>query len=585
MRRFLLGATLLGVLSGSAVMLVAQAPATDPVIQAMHDEIERARKLAFNNLQAPYFIQIGLDEAETFQVSATMGGVVSRRFDRFRSPDVRVRVGDYSFDNSNFQGGFGFGSRYDLGRFPQENSYPVLRRYFWLETDSAYKAAVEALSRKQAALRNITQSEKLNDFAHAEALHRIEQFRHLSIDQDAWTNQVRGLSALFDQFPTVRSSSVDLDASDGGFTMVNSEGTEIREPENVVVVRARAATQAADGMSVHDAVTFHAFDSTHLPSQAEMTAGVTAMAKNLVALAAAPKGEDYSGPVLFEGQAGAQVFAEVLGRNLALTRRPVSEGGRGGAVQPSEFEGRVGSRVLPDSFDVVDDPTQKEWRGRPLFGSYDVDREGVTAKPLRMVEKGVLKSFLLTRQPVHGFEGSNGRARLPGSYGASYATISNLFVSSSETVPVAELKKKLIEMAQQRGKPYGLLVRRMDFPSTGSVEDARRLLAGSQGSAHPVSMPILVYKVFPDGREELVRGMRFRGFSARSLRDIQAAGDDSNVFEFMDSPAPFALIGAASFNIEACVVAPSILIDDLELHPAEDEQPKLPVVPAPGITP
>ena len=96
-----------------------------------------------------------------------------------------------------------------------------------------------------------------------------------------------------------------------------------------------------------------------------------------MALAKAPKGEDYSGPVLFEGTAGAQIFAEVLGQNLALTRRPVADGGRGGGAQPSELEGRMGARVLPESFDVVDDPTQTEWRGRPLFGSYEVDREGV----------------------------------------------------------------------------------------------------------------------------------------------------------------------------------------------------------------
>ena len=78
----------------------------------------------------------------------------------------------------------------------------------------------------------------------------------------------------------------------------------------------------------------------------------------------------------------------------------------------------MGARVLPDTFDVVDDPTQKEWRGRPLFGSYEVDREGVVPKPLRLIEKGVLKNYLLTRQPVRGYEGSNGRARLPGNFGA-----------------------------------------------------------------------------------------------------------------------------------------------------------------------
>ena len=97
-------------------------------------------------------------------------------------------------------------------------------------------------------------------------------------------------------------------------------------------------------------------------------------------------------------------------------------------------------------------------------------------------------------------------------------------------------------------------------------------------------MPILVYKVYPDGREELVRGLRFRGLNVRSLKDILAAGDDSAAFEYLDNAAPFALIGGAGFTTEACVVAPSILIDDLELHPVEDELPKLPVVPAPEMT-
>ena len=231
---------------------------------------------------------------------------------------------------------------------------------------------------------------------------------------------------------------------------------------------------------------------------------------------------------------------------------------------------------------MVDDPTQKEWRGRPLFGSYDVDREAVVAKPLRLVEKGVLKSYLLTRQPVRGFEGSNGRARLPGSFGTGIAVFSNLFISSSETVPVTEMKKKLMDLCQTRGKPYGILVRKMDFPSSAPIDEARRILNATQGG-RPLSVPILIYKVFPDGREELVRGLRFRGVSTRSLKDILAAGDDSTVFEFMNNAAPFALIGGGQFTAETTVVAPSILIDDLELHPVEEELPKLPVVTAPPI--
>ena len=560
---------------------IAQAPVADPMIAAMRDEAARSSKLNLPNLEPPYFVEYVLDEAESFAVTANLGGLVSRRRDVFREPEVHVRVGDYKFDNTNFAGGGSGGSRYDLEGFPVENAYPVLRRYLWLETDSAYKGALEAISRKRAAMRSMQQGDQLNDFAHAEPVHYVKPFGRLAIDEDEWANRVRTLSGIFAKFPEVKNSGVELQSAEGGYYVVNSEGTEVKAVENVTYVRARAQAQAEDGMTVRDVVAFHSLDLAHMASETQMERGVTAMAENVVALAKAAKGEDYSGPVLFEGMAGAQVFAEVLGKNLAPLRRPA--GGRGGSAPAGDLEGRMGARVLPDTFDVVDDPTQKEWRGRPLFGSYEVDREGVIPKPLRLVEKGVLKAFLLTRQPVKGFEGSNGRARLPGAGASSYADISNLFVSSSQTVPAAELKKKLIELIGARNKPYGMIVRKMDFPSSAAIDEVRSLLQAAQGAAHPVSIPLLVYKVFPDGREELVRGLRFRGFTARSLKDILAAGDDQTVFEFMNNEAPFALIGGSSFMAETCVVAPSILIDDLELHPAEEEQPKLPVAPAPDM--
>jgi hypothetical protein len=564
----------------AALAVCAQAPVADPLMQALHDEVDRSVKLKLPNLETPYFVEYVVDESDSFSVSASLGGLLARSRERMRVPEVHVRVGDYKFDNTNFAGGGFGGSRYELGDFPVEDSYPVLRRYLWLETDSAYKGAVEAIARKRAAIRNINQNDQIDDFAKAEPVQYQHPFHKLSLDEKTWVDRVRKLSALFVQYPDVKTSRVELHADGGGYYVVNSEGTEAKVPEDVAYVRASATAQAADGMTLRDTVVFHALDAAHLPSEEQMTRALNKLAENVLALGRAPKGEDYNGPVLFEGEAAPQLFAEVLAKNLVLSRQPA--GGRGGSAQTSEFEGRMGARVLPDTFEVVDDPTQKEWRGKALFGSYDVDREGVPAKPLRLVEKGVLKSYLLTRQPVRGFEGSNGRARLPGNT-SNYADISNLFVSSSETVPFADLKKKLVELIQTRGKPYGLIVRKMDFPSTAAVDEVRRMLQASQGTAHPLSMPLLVYKIFPDGHEELVRGLRFRGFNARSLRDILAAGDDATAFDFMDSMAPFALVGQASYTTEACVVAPSVLIDDLELHPTEDELPKLPVVPAPEL--
>ena len=579
-----IGAVLAAALAWSAQN--ASPAAKDPVLQAMHDEIERSRGLKLANLEAPYFIEYLVDESETFTVSATLGGIVARRREHGRAPSVRVRVGSYEFDNANWVGsGMPLATQYALGAFPVENAYAPMRRFFWLATDSAYKSAVEAISRKRAAMRNMNQTEELHDFARTEPVHLLRDFRPLKIDEDAWAARVRGVSGQFAAFPEVLWSEVDLQSSEGGTYLANSEGTEVRVPESVTYLRLRATGEAPDGMPVRDGVTFHSVDAMHLPGDPEVARAVNDLGANVAALAQAPRGEDYNGPVLFEGMAGAQIFAELLGKNLAPVRRPVAEGGRGGQVLPSDLEGRIGARVLPDSFDVLDDPTQKEWRGRPLFGSYEVDREGVVAKPVRLVEKGVLKSFLLTRQPVKGFEGSNGRARMPGPFGAGMAGVSNLFVSSSEAVPAAELKKKLIELARARGKDYALIVRKMDFPSFASADELRRMiLAAAQGGGRPVSMPLLVYKVFPDGKEQLVRGLRFRSLSARSLRDIVAAGDDSSIFEFMDNSAPFAMVGASNFFTEAAVIAPSVLIDDVELRPAEGDYPKLPVVPPPSLT-
>jgi len=289
---------------GAAMALSAQEPAPDTVLRAMHDEIERSRKLTVSNLEAPYFIEYLIDEEEAFSVTASLGGLIARRHERFRSPEIRVRVGDYKFDNTNYSGsGSAFGTRYNQERFPLEDAYAVMRRYLWLQTDSAYKSAVEAISRKRAALRNLTAGEQLNDFAHAEPVRYTRTIPRLAIDEEAWTNRVRALSAIFAQYPEVVNSTVVLDSGDGGYYVVNSDGTEVRALESVTSLRAQATAQAPDGMTVRDAALFQSLDAARMPTDAELNRGITALAGNVVALAHAPKGEDYSGPVLFAGVA------------------------------------------------------------------------------------------------------------------------------------------------------------------------------------------------------------------------------------------------------------------------------------------
>lgn len=164
--------------------------------------------------------------------------------------------------------------------------------------------------------------------------------------------------------------------------------------------------------------------------------------------------------------------------------------------------------------------------------------------------------------------------------------MSNLFVRAEKTVPMADLKKQLMDLCRQRGKPYGLLVRKLDFPSSASVEEVREIAAEnmrSGGSGRPPVPPILVYRVYADGREELVRGLHFRDLNTRSLKDIVAASDDSYVLNFLDAPVTFALTGASGFVAATSVIAPAVLFDELEMVPATEERPRVPIVPPPPL--
>ena len=98
----------------------------------------------------------------------------------------------------------------------------------------------------------------------------------------------------------------------------------------------------------------------------------------------------------------------------------------------------------------------------------------------------------------------------------------------------------------------------------------------------PVAPPLLIYRVYPDGREELVRGLQFRGVSTRSLRDILAASSESAQFDFVNNGAPLALLGGGGYLAPTSVVAPGLLFDELELEAPRDQLPKPAIVPPPA---
>jgi hypothetical protein len=572
----------LGLLAVFAPVLIAQAPNPDTILRAMKDEIARTRALRLVDAP-PYFVEYSLDDAEFFYSTASLGALVQERQTRLRQPRTRVRVGDAKLDNSNhiFSDAYR-GSRFDPAEFPLDDNYEALRLAFWLSTDRAYKQALEALARKKASLKNIQETERLPDLSSAPVTSVILPVPKKTVEEAKWRARVKTISALFNAYPDVFHSEATFGWSVTKSYMVNNEGSEFRIPDNLSTFRVRASSIAADGMLLRDYAEFVASDADSLPAEPDMRKAATEVAEQVTALRKAVVGDSYTGPVLFDGVAGAQLLAEVLGRHLSPGRRPVTDPERPLNFPAGELEGRLGSRILPEWMDVVDDATQREWKGLPLLGHYPVDIEGVVPQAIPVVERGVLKNFLSTRQPMAGVESSNGHARIPAALGTNAAMPGNLFVRASETQSLDALKKKLLDLGKQRGKPFVYVVRKMDFPSTASLDELRRIAGGQTGRS--ASLPIRLYRVFADGREELVRGLRFRSLNSRSLRDIAAASDQQFLFQYLENGAPFAHMDAGGYVAGISVVAPALLFDELELERIPGELPKPPVVAPPPLT-
>jgi predicted Zn-dependent protease len=201
-----------------------------------------------------------------------------------------------------------------------------------------------------------------------------------------------------------------------------------------------------------------------------------------------------------------------------------------------------------------------------LAGTYEYDSEGVPAQRVELITDGVLKSFLTSRMPIKGFEHSNGHGRnQPGLMPTGRQ--GNLIVSSSQTVPEKEMRQKLIDEVKKQGKPYGLY---FDDIQGGFTLTQRALPQAFQ------VLPVIVYKVFPDGRpDELVRGVDIVGTPLAALTRIITTGDEQHVFN--------GVCGAESGSVPVSAIAPSMLFSEMEVQKRAHEHDRPPILPPPGF--
>jgi TldD protein len=538
--------------------LSASGASNNVVLDSLSEELKRN----FTGLKSkadppPYFLSYEVTEIESYSVGASLGSLTSNSTSKNRYLDVSVRVGSPKLDNYHRARGehvqFTSGASLTIDDNPN-----AIRQRVWLETDRVYRTAAERLIKIRTNQQvKVAERDTSDDFSEEPPATHTEPIFHAKFDRPQWTERARKLSAEFAKFPELLTSNVFVVAQGDNRYFVNSEGSQLQHGRGFARIIVSAQAKASDGMDLSDAAYFDANEADALPSDKDLIAAIDRVATNIQNLLKAPVTEPAVGPAIFSGRAAGVFFHEIFGHRI--------EGHR----QKDEAEGQtftksVGEKVLPDFLSVDFDATRRKIGDVDLNGFYEYDDEGVAARPLRLIDKGVLKSFLMSRSPIDGFPHSNGHGRRqPGLEVVSRQ--SNLIVQSTKIVTDAKLREMLIEEVKRQNKPYGLFFQDI----TGGFTTTGR--AGLQ--AFKV-IPIIVYRVYPDGRpDELIRGADIVGTPLASFSKILVTSDKSEVFN--------GYCGAESGSVPVSAVSPALLISEIEIEKKDKSQERPPLLPRP----
>jgi predicted Zn-dependent protease len=541
-----------------AVPVKQAARDASPVLQAMKDELAHSLAALHKQQTPPYFLSYEITETQSLAASGAFGVLTRSGQTNRRQLDLDLRVGDYSLDNTHpVRDSVDFGDRYSNIEVPIENDPAAIRSVLWYHTDRKYKRAVEQLTKVKTNVQvKVEQEDRSADFSREPPEVFTEALVPVKAERVGWEQKVRSYSRPFAAVPSLYDGGVELYVTGETRWYVNSDGSAVQTSQATYRLMIHAMTKADDGMELPRYESFSAFSPEGLPDDAAVQRTVERMISDLAALRSAPIVEPYTGPAILSGRASGVFFHEIFGHRV--------EGHRQKNVEESQtFKKKLGELVLPETFSVYFDPTVTRLGSTDLMGAYRFDNQGVKARRVTVVDKGVFKAFLMSRSPIDGFPSSNGHGRKQAGL-APVSRQSNLIVEVAQPLSRTALKQRLLEEVQKAGKPFGLLFDDIQggFTMTGrTIPNAFNVL------------PILVYRVHPDGREELVRGVDLIGTPLTAFSRILAGDDQVGFFN--------GICGAESGGVPVAAASPDILVGQIEVQKKAQSQERPPVLPAP----
>lgn len=539
---------------------------SDVLVQALQDEMERT----LNELEDEendsgeiYFVSYRVLDTRYVVKSFELGGLVTSQRGGDRVLQADLRIGSYEVDQSNFTGrGV---SNFSFQRpLPLDDDYDEIRRIAWRLTDEVFKSRLNAYAQKQTALANQSSDEERDpDFTKEEPHEYKSQHQFDDDSLVVFSDSGKDLSALFLDAADIYSSRVTTTATNRRTLFINSEGSFSDFEEQRCEILTTAMTQNEKGQELRDFRAHYAIDCSDLPDAETMSSDVQGMISSLQAIRLASELEDvYFGPIMFENQAAAQFLKTYLVSKLAASRPPLTASPSQFRPNRNSFMDKIGARVAARQINVVNDPTLTEYQGRTLIGGYPVDLEGVPPQRTLLVEEGRLQTMLTTRTPVDDFRKSNGSKRRIG-FGGSAGVPGNVLIEPQDGLTAEEMKEEMWQLLRDFNVEFGVVVRQISSPNAIS------------GSARGLANVMEAYKVYPDGKEEILAPVELLDITDRTLRDIVAVSAEVTQFDTTY------FNGTGVNTIPVSIVAPSFIIEELGVRKVQGSGTLPPVVPHP----
>ena len=558
--RLLVALVMVGLVPAGAVTERAAPPPASGLLDILQAELKRNVEVLQKEAVPPYFVAYSVNETDNAQIAASFGAIIAEMDTHARTLGVDVRTGDYALDSTREIRGEPANPT-GLGRsaIPLTDSEPGVSLAAWLATDRAYRQAVERLARVRTNLATkVKEEDPAPDFSREDPQVYVGKPATYALDKAVWKARLRRLSAPFTEDPLILRGEVSLSVEADTRYMVSTEGSRLLTGDTSVRLAIQAQTKADDGMELPVYSTYFARSVAGLPPEEKLLEDVRTMVATLAKLRAAPVVDPYSGPAILSGRAAGVFFHEIFGHRIEGHRQKTAD-------DAQTFAKMVGEPILPSFLSVFADPTLLKLGDTELAGSYLYDDEGVKPRRVTVVDKGVLREFLLSRSPLARFPKSNGHGRGQAGY-RPVSRQSNLLVESSAGVPFAQLVDRLKEECRKAGKPFGLLFDQVEggFTFTGRYIP----------NAFNVT-PIVVYRVYADGRPlELVRGVDLIGTPLAAFNKIVATDNRPQTFN--------GICGAESGPVPVSASSPALLVSEVEVQKKAKSQDTLPILPAPA---